>query len=47
MEDVQVADPQEGMSNFRATLAHVVTVPKITRDRKQASPQPKKKRRKG
>jgi hypothetical protein len=46
MEDVEVADPQEAMRKFRVALARVVRVPKITRERKRASPQPKKKRRK-
>jgi hypothetical protein len=47
MEDVEVADPRGAMRKFKAALAHVVRVPKITRERKRANSQPKKKRRKG
>jgi len=45
IEDVEVADPQEAMRKFKAALAHVVKVPKITRERKQSPPQPKKRRK--
>ena len=37
IEDVEVADPQEAMRKFKAALAHVVKVPKITREKKQAA----------
>jgi hypothetical protein len=45
MEDVEVADPQEAMRKFKAALARVVKVPKINRERKQAAPLPKNKRK--
>jgi len=45
IEDVEVADPQEAMRKFKAALAHVVRVPKISREREQSSPHPKKKRK--
>jgi hypothetical protein len=45
VEDVEVADPQEAMRKFKAALAHVVKVPKITREKKQAGPLPRKKRK--
>jgi hypothetical protein len=45
IEDVEVADPQEAMRKFKVALAHVVKVPKITRERKRATPLPKKKRK--
>ncbi|MGA2608977.1 MAG: hypothetical protein ABSH01_16160 [Terriglobia bacterium] len=45
IEDVEVADPQEAMRKFKAALAHVVRVPKITRDTKRAAILPKKKRK--
>jgi hypothetical protein len=45
IEDVEIADPQEAMRKFKAALAHLVNVPKITRDRKQAATLPKKKRK--
>ena len=45
IEDVEVTDPQEAMRKFKAALAHVVRVPKITRERKQGGPSPKKKRK--
>ena len=45
IEDVEVADPQEAMRKFKAALAHVVRVPKVTRGKKQAATLPKKKRK--
>jgi hypothetical protein len=45
IEDVEVSDPQEAMRKFKAALAHVVKVPKITREKKQPVPLPKKKRK--
>ena len=45
IEDVEVSDPQEAMRKFKAALAHVVKVPKIKREGKQAATIPKKKRR--
>jgi hypothetical protein len=45
IEDVEVADPQEAMRRFKAALAHVVRVPRITREKKQAATLPKKKRK--
>jgi hypothetical protein len=45
IEDVEVADPQEAMRNFKAALAHAVKVPKVTREKKQAAMLPKKKRK--
>jgi len=45
VEDVEVADPQEAMRKFKAALAHVVKVPKIKRERKQAAPLAKKNRK--
>jgi hypothetical protein len=45
IEDVEVADPQEAMRKFKVALACVVRVPKITRERKQTRPLPKKRRK--
>jgi hypothetical protein len=45
VEDVEVGDPGEAMRKFKAALAHVVRVPKTSREGKQPHPQPKKKRR--
>ena len=45
LEDVEVADPQEAMRKFKAALAHVVRVPKISRERKPTPTLPKKKRK--
>jgi len=45
VEDVGVADPQEAMRKFKAALAHVAKVPKITREQKQINPLPKKRRK--
>ena len=45
VEDVEVADPQEAMRKFKAALAHVVKVPKMTREKRQAATLPKKKRK--
>jgi hypothetical protein len=45
VEDVEVADPQEAMRKFKAALARVVKVPKITREKKQITPLAKKKRK--
>jgi hypothetical protein len=36
---------RQAMRKFKAALAHVVKVPKSTREQKQATPQPKKKRK--
>jgi hypothetical protein len=42
LKDVEVADPKEAMRKFKAALAHVVKVPKITREKKQSATLPKK-----
>lgn len=45
IEDVEVANPQEAMEKFKAALAHVVKVQKITREKKQPAVLSKKKRK--
>jgi hypothetical protein len=45
IEDVEVGDPKEAMRKFKAALAQVVRVPKLTTRGKRANAQPKKKGR--
>jgi len=45
IEDVGIDDPQEALRKFKAALAHVAKVPKITREQKQINPPPKKRRK--
>jgi hypothetical protein len=44
IEDVEVDNPKEAMRKFRAALAQVVKVPKLTSRGKRASARPKKKK---